>query len=317
MAGLFNHPKMPLVAGGLTVILLGGGIYLSLQDDHSDAGAQPVVAQATQAKPAVSTPVPTLVSSPANEQAEPPVQTATPASATTATPVASPVVAITPSGVAPVQAAQEPVKPAEVKPAAPASPVPVKAAPAAAAPSHETPDFILQIRQQQMAAAAKVRGAQAATTPAVQAPAPIAKVAPHVAAVAKPKPHVVARAVVKPSPVVEDAAPRAVAKTSEAPVAKKEVLPQETEPKANKNNDYTEIKVTAPNQNLSSAKAAASYSGKPSLVTTSGGKAWVRVSPTRTVVVKAGEEIPEMGKVISVTESEMVTEKGKLTLNKE
>jgi hypothetical protein len=57
------------------------------------------------------------------------------------------------------------------------------------------------------------------------------------------------------------------------------------------------------------------FSKEDMTVTISGEQAWVQVSPTRTVTVRKGDVLPNLGKVIEIRKNEVVAEKGTLTTN--
>jgi len=85
-----------------------------------------------------------------------------------------------------------------------------------------------------------------------------------------------------------------------------------------KTSEYTEMHAETSSPNLARAgEAKARDLPSVALVAVAGDKAWVRINPTQTVVVHAGESLPNLGKVLSVSESEILTEKGKLTLKQE
>jgi hypothetical protein len=103
----------------------------------------------------------------------------------------------------------------------------------------------------------------------------------------------------------------------------KTVQPQHN---ATDSSDYTEIKGMGSSQTLVAAVQASATAPapsrvvtddgfKPAIVATAGGKAWVKISPARTIAVKSGDSVPGLGKVESVTDSAVVTEKGKFSVN--
>lgn len=71
-----------------------------------------------------------------------------------------------------------------------------------------------------------------------------------------------------------------------------------------------EPKATAPVQ------AATTFSSREDMaVTISGQKAWVQVSPTRTMEAKKGDVLPNLGKILEIRGNQVVAEKGTLTTN--
>jgi hypothetical protein len=118
--------------------------------------------------------------------------------------------------------------------------------------------------------------------------------------------------------------------SEEAPVPDKPITVKTETIKADSGSEYTEIKGTATSEVLAQPKAAApaaqaaqaapaksdANSGfRPNVVASSGGQAWVRISPERTIVVKAGDNVPGLGKVSAVTGSAVETDKGKFSIN--
>jgi hypothetical protein len=55
------------------------------------------------------------------------------------------------------------------------------------------------------------------------------------------------------------------------------------------------------------------YSREEMTVTISGSTAWIQVSPTRTMQVKKGDVVPNLGKVIEIKKTEVVGEKGSVS----
>lgn len=294
MAGLLNHPKMPLLAGGLTLLLLGGGMYLTLDDEAGQPLAAQSVQQAPSGRPtgtagaARPRPIPApAVSAMAPRGAPLPVSSPSAASALADAP--STLTAAPPGADRPPVAMTSPTLQAQATPA-PVVPAPFPEPVAKPAPSIPT-------RKQ-----AEVRH----TSHRVTGPSPLAaqrRAAPTPSVRKETSPNAATRHEVLPS----------------EPTPKAKAASEQAEPSQDKTRDYTEIKVTAPNPNLAPARGRSEVGtpAGPVLVMTAGGKAWVRVSPTRTIVVKPGEEVPDMGKVLSVNPTDIVTDKGKLNLPKE
>lgn len=65
-----------------------------------------------------------------------------------------------------------------------------------------------------------------------------------------------------------------------------------------------------------SNSANMSFASKDDMtVTISGQKAWVQVSPTRTMEAKKGDVLPNLGKILEIRGNQVVAEKGTLTTN--
>ena len=90
--------------------------------------------------------------------------------------------------------------------------------------------------------------------------------------------------------------------------------------------EYTEIKAPESNQYLSYAptrKAAqqeptpAANSFAPRVLKAGANEAWVQVSPSQTVMVRPGEDIPGLGKVTTINAKELLTDKSRLAVPQE
>lgn len=67
---------------------------------------------------------------------------------------------------------------------------------------------------------------------------------------------------------------------------------------------------------VAAPQANAGFSAKEDMtVTISGQKAWVQVSPTRTMEAKKGDVLPHLGRILEIRGNQVVTEKGTLTTN--
>lgn len=325
MSGIFNHPKMPLIAGGMTLALLGGGMYLSVQEEQTPVTVARV--QAPLASPARKAPIQAAVT-PAPKAQDLPLPDAAsgaPASAnisqTDAAAPAAPSAALPkPSEASPTPGSA--LMASNVQGSGSVNNVAVANTPTSrvAPPQAITPSVPVAI-----AAEAKL---ESAVSPTI---APINTVAPRKLPV-KPKP--IKRVAAPKLPAVVEA-PAVTAEIRKEPVhaevlrqqaltlaALQSKATQNTQRNAavpeNKTSDYTEIHAATSTPNLTApTKQGAEAVSGPSLLTTSGGKAWIRVSATRTVVVKVGDEVPGMGKVLTVTSADVVTEKGKLLIAKE
>ncbi|MBC8737268.1 hypothetical protein F6X40_10655 [Paraburkholderia sp. UCT31] len=90
--------------------------------------------------------------------------------------------------------------------------------------------------------------------------------------------------------------------------------------------EYTEIKAPASNQYLSyspprksaAEEAVSGSSGfTPHVLKAASNAAWVQVSPSQTVMVRPGEDVPGLGKVTSINAKELVTDKSRLAVPQE
>lgn len=156
---------------------------------------------------------------------------------------------------------------------------------------------------------------------AVAHPVDVATPEPHAAHVTKVAPAAPLKKKKKHHVVQQDD------ESDDTPVPDKPITVKRENIKADGGSEYTEIKGTATSEILAQPRAAApavqaapaksdaADSYRPNVVLASGGRAWVKISPERTIVVKAGDNVPGLGKVNAVTGSAIETDKGKFSVN--
>lgn len=292
MAGLLNHPKLPLLSGGLSLVLLAGGMYLTLQEEE---GAQQLNKDTAQVE---KKPAPTAV----KVVFELPVKPATTDSVEIAAQAElRPTEELkkqqlekkieggtTILAEAKIEKEELPTKLETIQPVMPRKEETLpKTSPKT---SFKLNNNVVVVER------AKILKSEARVTPATEdSPAKTALASDHTS---------------------KEEASTSKEKSREAAMRWVERTPVVMSTESNKTDDYTEIHVTKPSPNLA-VKPDARGSIGPTLVTTSGGKAWVRISAQKTIVVKAGEDLADLGKVISIGPYDLVAEKGKLMLNKE
>lgn len=319
MSGIFNHPKMPLIAGGLTLALLGGGMYLSVQEEQTPvtvASAQaPLTSQnrkvANQAAilPPKAQELPLADGKPAAPASAviPPADAPAlpqPSEAALQTPVAVRMTSDAKGGGDVISVAVVNTPSARVVP------------PSVAAPIAPVTSFVETKLER------AVNPPLAALTPIVPRKSPV-KPRPIKRVVTQKIPTVVETpaipAEIRKEPVhAEVLRQQALTLAAQQPAKSTQSTQRNAAVPENKTSDYTEIHASTSTPNLTApTKQGTEVASGPSLLTTSGGKAWIRVSATRTVVVKVGDDVPGMGKVLTVTSADVVTEKGKLLIAKE